>query len=110
MLLSDLVTLPVRDSDGTRIGVVTDARFALDPDSLEATLMGLLVGPRAHSTFLGYERKSQTRPALLARFLSRRERGVFLILFDDVGSIEPDAVRLRSGYTRYSAELPSDSR
>lgn len=105
MLLSELLTLPVRDAGGERLGIVVDARFAVDPDSLEATLRGLLVGRRAHTAFLGYERKSETAPALIARFLRWRGRGTFLVLLDDVGSIEPDGVRLREEYTRYSPAL-----
>jgi sporulation protein YlmC with PRC-barrel domain len=106
MILTELLDLPVLDAAGTRLGVVTDARFAVDPGSLEASLRGLLVGRRARSVFLGYERKSETAPAVLARLLRRRERGTFLVLLDDVGSIEPDGVRLRERYTRYSPALP----
>jgi sporulation protein YlmC with PRC-barrel domain len=106
MILTELLALPVLDTAGRRLGVVVDARFAVDPDSLEAVLDGLLIGRRAHSVFLGYERKSETAPALIARFLRRRERGTFLVLLDDVRSIEPDGVRLRETYTRYSPALP----
>ena len=106
MLLTELLRLPVRDATGTRLGIVVDVRFAVDPDSLEATVRGLLIGRRAHTVFLGYERKSETAPALIARFLRWRERGTFLLLLDDVRSVEPDAVRLRETYTRYSPSLP----
>lgn len=106
MLLTELLRLPVLDSAGTRVGIVVDVRFAVDPDSLEATLHGLLIGRRAHAVFLGYERKSETAPALIARFLRWRDRGTFLLLLDDVRSVEPDGVRLRETYTRYSPSLP----
>ncbi|HEY0373156.1 MAG TPA: PRC-barrel domain containing protein [Amnibacterium sp.] len=106
MLLTDLLQRPVLDAGGTRLGLVSDVRFATEPDSGEATLFGLLVGRRAHAAFLGYERTSETAPALIARFLRWRERGTFLVLLDDVRSIEPDGVRLRAGYTRYSPALP----
>jgi sporulation protein YlmC with PRC-barrel domain len=106
MILSELLQLPVLDAVGTRIGVVTDARFALDPDSGEARMLGLLVGRRSHEAFLGYERKSETAPALIARFLRWRARGSFLVLIDDVRSIEPDGVRLGTDYRRYSPALP----
>jgi len=102
MLLTDLLKQPVLDAAGAPIGVIIDVRFAQEPDSGEAVLVGLLIGRRAHSAFLGYERKSETAPALIARFLRWRGRGTFLVLLQDVRSIEHDAVRLRAGYTRYS--------
>jgi sporulation protein YlmC with PRC-barrel domain len=106
MLLTELLRLPVLNAAGARLGIVVDVRFAVDTDSLEASLRGLLVGRRAHNVFLGYERKSETAPALIARFLRWRERGTFLVLLDDVRSIEPDGVRLRTTYTRYAPSLP----
>lgn len=106
MLLTELLELPVLDAAGTRLGLVADVRFAVDPDSLEASLRGLLVGRRAQSVFLGYERKSETAPAVIARFLRWRARDTFLILLEDVRSIEPDGVRLQETYTRYSPALP----
>jgi len=102
MLLSDLLKQPVLDASGAPVGVVIDARFRQAPDSRQATLVGLLIGRRVHSAFLGYERKSETAPALIARYLRWRGRGTFLVMLDDVRSIEHDAVRLRAGYTRYS--------
>ncbi|MCU1473681.1 PRC-barrel domain-containing protein [Amnibacterium sp.] len=106
MILSELLQLPVLDAVGTRIGVVTDVRFALDHDSGDAHMLGVLIGRRSRATFLGYERKTETAPALIARFLRWRARGSFLVLLDDVRSIEPDGVRLRTDYRRYSPELP----
>ncbi|HEV7624299.1 MAG TPA: PRC-barrel domain containing protein [Amnibacterium sp.] len=106
MLLTELLELPVLDAGGTRLGLVVDARFAVAPDSLEASLLGLLVGRRAHAAFLGYERKSENAPALIARYLRWHERGTFLVLLQDVRSIEPDGVRLDSTYRRYSPFLP----
>src|ERR1700712_3054380 len=104
MILSELLQLPVLDAEGTRVGIVTDARFALDHDSGEARLLGLLVGRRSPQAFLGYERKTETAPAPIARFLRWRARGTFLL--DDVRSIEPDCVRLATEYRRYSPVLP----
>jgi hypothetical protein len=106
MLLTELLGLPALDAGGARLGMVVDVRFEVDPDSLEASLRGFLVGRRAHSVFLGYERKSETAPALIARFLRWRERGTFLVLLDDVRSVEPDGIRIHRTYTRYSPSLP----
>lgn len=106
MILSELLQLPVLDAEGTRVGIVTDARFALDPDSGDARMVGLLVGRRTQEAFLGYERKIETAPALIARFLRWRARGTFLVLLDDIRSIEPDGIRLATGYRRYSPLLP----
>jgi hypothetical protein len=106
MLLTDLLQLPVLDATGARVGIVADARFVLDRDTLEMSLLGFLVGRRGHSVFLGYERKSETAPALIARFLRWRDRGTYLVLLEDVDSIEPDAVHLTSEYQRYSPALP----
>src|SRR4051812_375092 len=105
MLLTELLRLPVLDATGKRIGIVADARFTLDPDTLEAPLMGLLVSRRTHAVFLGYERNSETAPALIARFLRWRDRGTYLVLLEDVGSIEPDAIRVTRNYRRYSPAL-----
>jgi len=78
MILSEVLTLPVLDAAGEQVGVVADLRFELDPATGEARLLGVLVGRRAHSVFLGYERTGVTAPAVIARFLAWRERGAVL--------------------------------
>lgn len=108
MILGEVLGLPVVQ-DGRRVGVVVDARFVLrgaaGPGTLAAPeLVGLVVGPRRGTAFLGYERRS-VRPALLQRLLAWRQRGSFLA---DVGDLEvtSDGVVLRAGATRWSAGLP----
>jgi sporulation protein YlmC with PRC-barrel domain len=106
MILSELLKLPVLDAAGERVGVVADLRFELDPLTGEARLLGLLVGRRAHSVFLGSARTAVTAPAVIARFLRWRERGAFLVLLRDVRTIDEDAVRLGPQPVRYSPALP----
>src|SRR3954469_4291702 len=101
MLLTELLRLPVLDATGKRIGIVADARFTLDPDTLEASLLGLLVSARTHAVFLGYERKSETAPALIARFLSWRDRGTSLALPEHIGRMWPEPIRVSRNYRRY---------
>jgi sporulation protein YlmC with PRC-barrel domain len=109
MILSDLLDREVRSASGERLGVVVDVRFAVDgpPRQLlaQARLHGLIVSPRSHSSFLGYERTEVTRPALIAHLLHRRARGTFLVLWRDLASLEGDAVVLREGAVRYSPRL-----
>ncbi len=109
MILGELLSRPV-ECEGTRCGVVIDARFVLRGPlrgGVLATpeLVGLVVGPRDGAAFLGYERREQARPAVLNRFFARRQRGSFLVDVADVESVG-ETVTLRPGFTRYSVELP----
>lgn len=100
MILGDLLGLPVRDARGDRIGFVIDVRFVIDgaprPDAplAEARLAGFVVSPRTRSSFWGYERTEETRPAVIARFLRWRHRGTFLVPWTSVARLEEDAVHL----------------
>ncbi|MDQ1582342.1 MAG: hypothetical protein QOF36_396 [Microbacteriaceae bacterium] len=109
MILNDLLDLPVRSSSGELLGVVVDARFTLDgtPHQLlnSPRLQGLIVSPRTHSSFMGYERSGVNSPALIARWFSRRARGTFLVLWRDLASIGGDAVHLRDRAVLYSPRL-----
>lgn len=109
MLLGELLSRPV-ECEGTLQGVVVDARFVLrgpvGSGALTAPeLVGLVVGPRDGAAFLGYERRSLRRPALLNRFFARRQRDSFLVDLADVESVG-DRVVLRPGFTRWSVALP----
>ncbi|MDT0169696.1 PRC-barrel domain containing protein [Pseudarthrobacter sp. BRE9] len=112
MILGDLLSTPVHDADGGRLGRVADARFVLDgaPHQLmaEPRLLGLVVSPHSVASFLGYERNGLTRPWLLARILRWRHRGSFLVLWEDIAMVGPRSVRLRPGFTRYSTVLEED--
>jgi hypothetical protein len=109
MLLSDVLNAVVVDAAGHRVGHVIDARFRLEgrADPRKARLLGLVVSPRSASSFLGYERTGQTRPALVAWFLRRRHRGSFVVAWRDVAMIDEDPrrVHLRKGFTREDAAL-----
>ena len=109
MILSDLIDRPVRDAGGERLGVVVDVRFAMDRSDgrLLSTprVFGLIVSPRSSSSFLGYERTGVNAPALLARWFAWRERGSFLVLWEDLAALGEAAVTLREGAVRYSPRL-----
>lgn len=110
MILGDLLDARVTGSDGGRLGFVVDVRFVLDGplDGLLAAprLHGLLVSPHTGTSFLGYERTAVRSPAPLARWFAWRHRGTFLVLWEDVVSVTPGAVRVVEGYRRFSPALP----
>jgi hypothetical protein len=107
MILSDLLGQPV--SCGPRIGYVNDVRFLLDEDDDHATgearLYGLIVGPRARASYLGYERRGVRAPWPIAAFQRRRHRGTVLIRWSDVTSLTNDGIQLQPGYRRYAPQL-----
>jgi hypothetical protein len=107
MLLNDILSLPVVGPEG-RLGYVADCRFAIDgspgPLLADARLVGLIVAGKHRHGFLGYERTSVRSPAPLAWWFERRQRGSFLVLWEDIESID-DVVRVRPGYARWSATL-----
>ncbi|WP_345762114.1 PRC-barrel domain containing protein [Diaminobutyricibacter sp. McL0608] len=109
MILSDVMGAPVIAATGKRLGVVVDARLALDgpPDGVlaAARLHGLVVGRHAHGSFMGYERTNVNSPALIARFLRWRARGSFLVLWPDIASLADDVVQLRPDATQYSPKF-----
>ncbi|MBT2248402.1 PRC-barrel domain-containing protein [Arthrobacter sp. BHU FT2] len=109
MILGDLLGTPVRDADGGRLGRVADVRFVLDgtPRQLmsDARVLGLVVSPHSAASFLGYERIDLAQPWPLANLLRWRHRGSFLVLWEDIAMVGKDSVRLRPGFTRYSASL-----
>ncbi|PZF55260.1 PRC-barrel domain containing protein [Curtobacterium sp. MCSS17_008] len=112
MLLSDLLHRPVTDADGSRVGFVLDVRFVLDgplTGSLAAPrLHGIIVCPRKHASFLGYERTDMRAPRLVADFLRWRTRGTFLVLEHDVQRFG-ETVQLRPDATRWAPTLPTST-
>ncbi|RDV43608.1 PRC-barrel domain containing protein [Leifsonia sp. ku-ls] len=114
MILSDLLGSPVLTADGERLGVVVDARLAMDgaPEGMLAVtrLYGLVVSPHSHSSFAGYERTGVNAPALIARLLRWRARGSVLVLWSDLASFSDDVVRLKPGATLYSPRLQEAQR
>lgn len=112
MILSDLLGSPVLTADGERLGVVVDARLALDgpPDGLLAAprLYGLVVSPHSRGSFAGYERTGVEAPALIARFLEWRARDSVLVLWPDLASFTDDVVRLRPGATVYAVQFEEE--
>jgi sporulation protein YlmC with PRC-barrel domain len=112
MILSDLLDRPVFAADGEYLGLVVDARFALDgtPHQLlnSPRLVGFIVSPISRTSFMGYERTGVRAPALIAAWFRRRERGSFLVLWEDVGSLEGTTVALRSRAKLYAPQLAGD--
>jgi hypothetical protein len=109
MQLSEMLGLPVHDAGNHIVGTVVDVRLTTSTDRAEPPeqphLLGLVISPRTHSSYLGYERSNSDRPRVLAALLQWRHRGTFLADWDDLARIGPDAVTLRPGYTRYSPVL-----
>jgi hypothetical protein len=111
MQLSRFLGLRVVDAARHPVGTVVDVRLTVtgDPkhDPPRPRVLGLVISPHTRSSFLGYERSGATAPALLAALLRWRHRGTFLAGWDDVAAVRSDLVKLRPGYTRYSAVLRS---
>jgi hypothetical protein len=109
MILGELLDAHVLDDAGRRLGYVVDVRLVLDGPAqgllAAPRVHGVLVSPRTGSSFLGYERRDVRAPALLARWLRRRHRGTFLVLWPDVARVDDDHVVLRAGYRRWSPVL-----
>jgi sporulation protein YlmC with PRC-barrel domain len=109
MQLSKLLGLRVIDAAQHPVGTVVDVRLTMtgDPkhDPSTPRVLGLVVSPRTRSSFLGYERSDADKPVMLAAMLRWWHRGTFVAAWDDVARVGSDLVRLRAGYTRYSAVL-----
>lgn len=107
MILSDLLSKRVR-CGAADLGYVIDARFvvrgAVSGILADAELIGLIVGRRDGAAFLGYERTRVQKPALLSRFFAWRQRGSFLVDWQDVEDVG-DVVELREGFTKWSSRL-----
>jgi hypothetical protein len=107
VILGELLSKRVR-CGGDELGYVIDARFVLRGTVsgvlADAELVGLVVGPHDGAAFLGYERTDVQKPALLSRFFAWRQRGSFLVDWEDVEDIG-DTVQLRQGFTKWSSRL-----
>src|SRR5215218_4409543 len=109
MQLSRFLGVRVVDAAQHPVGTVIDVRLTMtgDPehDPAAPRVLGLVISPHSTSSFLGYERSNANAPMMLAALLRWRHRGTFLAAWDDVARIESGLVKLRAGYTRYSAVL-----
>ena len=109
MQLSRLLGVSVIDAGQHRVGTVIDVRLALTGDPQHnpprPRVLGLVISPRTKASFLGYERSGAKAPIMLVALERWRHRGTFLAAWDDVARVGSDLIRLRSGYTRYSAVL-----
>jgi sporulation protein YlmC with PRC-barrel domain len=111
MQLSRFLGLRVIDAAQHPVGTVVDVRLTMtgDPehDPAAPRVLGLVISPRTKTSFLGYERSGANAPVMLATLFRWSHRGTFLAAWDDVARVGSDLVRLRPGYTRYSAVLYS---
>jgi sporulation protein YlmC with PRC-barrel domain len=109
MQLSDLLGLPVCDSDGTTLGALIDVRLSVSGDMDDRPnppkVFGIIVSPHSSSSYLGYERRRVDSPRVLASLLRWRHRGTFLALWSDVDDVDRRRVTLRRGATKYSPVL-----
>jgi sporulation protein YlmC with PRC-barrel domain len=109
MQLSKLLGLRVIDAARHPVGTVVDVRLTLTGDLEDSPaapqMLGLVISPHTKSSFLGYERSGADAPMLLAALFRWWHRGTFLAAWDDVARVGSDLVKLRAGYTRYSAVL-----
>ena len=109
MQLSDLLGLPVYDTDGTPLGTLIDVRLSVTGDLEDRPdapkVFGVIVSPRSKSSYLGYERRRVDQPWVLASLLRWRHRGTFLTLWRDVDDVTHERLTLRRGATRYSPVL-----
>ncbi|KAA0109011.1 PRC-barrel domain-containing protein [Mycolicibacterium sp. P1-5] len=109
MQLSELLGLPVCDSDGTQLGSLIDVRLSVTGDMGDRPdapkVVGVIVSPHSSSSYLGYERRRVDQPRVLANLLRWRHRGTFLTLWDDIEDVTSDRVTLRNGATKYSPVL-----
>jgi len=109
MQLSRLLGLRVIDAAQHPVGTVVDVRLTMtgDPehDPASPEVLGLVISPHTRSSFLGYERSGADAPVMLAALLRWWHRDTFLAAWDDVARVGSDLVKLRAGYTRYSAVL-----
>ncbi len=109
MQLSDLLGLPVYDSDGTSLGTLIDVRLSVTGDlhhrpdapksvrrhresALQVLISGIRTPPRRSAW-------------VLASLLRWRHRGTFLTLWRDVDDVTHERLTLRRGATRYSPVL-----
>ncbi|BCW60246.1 PRC-barrel domain-containing protein [Arthrobacter sp. StoSoilB20] len=109
MILNDMLGSDVVDSDGQRLGEVSDVRFAVDaaPGQLlsQARMVGIVVSPRTASSFLGFERQRISQPWPVAQLLRWWHRGSFLVLWEDIASMGPREVKLRPGFEAYRSAV-----
>lgn len=93
--ITDLLGATVTGPDG-RLGRVLDVRLEPTPHP-ESSLrvVGLLVGRALPGTLLGYDRREEQGPWLLARLVRTIHRHTFALGFEDVDDIDWDAKEVR---------------
>ena len=102
MRLSDLLGAVVVDRDGTVVGRVRDARLVQD-GPIQGTfgaglrLVGLIVGPVAVGSRLGFRRPDVTAPAIIARPVRVLDARTRYVPWDAVAEVEHRTIRLDRG-------------
>ncbi|MGN6694919.1 MAG: PRC-barrel domain-containing protein [Aquihabitans sp.] len=106
MRLSDLLGAEVLDADGAVVGRVRDARLVQD-GPMQGTfgaglrLVGLIVGPAALGSRLGFRRSGVDAPAIVARPLRILDATTRYVPWESVVEVEGRCIRL----DRRAAEL-----
>lgn len=111
MRLSELLNLPVRDAEGTRLGTVADVVLRqdgkLDGVSSSYQVVGLVVVEKDHTRLLGYER--DVRPALFRWYVVKRAGAIYRVRWSDIDSVDSSCVRLRAAKRDLSPHSRSKS-
>lgn len=111
MRLSDVLGSQVVDVDGRPAGHVRDVRLVQDGPLQGAfgaglRVAGLVVGPNAVSSRLGYDRRPMRAPWLVAALARRASRGVRYVEWDEVDELADRVVTLSCSVDDLGAPPP----
>jgi sporulation protein YlmC with PRC-barrel domain len=95
MRLSELLSNPVVDERGERLGVVADVQ--LQRDEGYWTVTGIRVAHRHARSLFGYEREDAGGPAPVRWLVRRLHRGDRFVPWSDVRYVSDREVRVRIG-------------
>ena len=98
MLLSELLSQPVRSPRGDELGRVVDVRFRRGPRQGrregDLELIALIVSPHSRLSYYGYERGGVNGPAVIAAIVRWLHRNSHIIPWECVDRIDDRGVAL----------------